>query len=211
MDGTVKESTMRERILDAADACYAQYGIGKTTVEDVARAADLSRATVYRHFRTHDDLLLAVVAREAARTADEARRRLRRYRDVGSWIVEGLLFCLDEIPARPALARLFSPDALGAASRLVLSSEQLLRIGTDLLRPVFEPAREQGRLREGLELDALMEWVFRILVSYLAAPSHVAPSRPAMRRLLRRMILPAVLEGFEDGDANATSTARRSS
>jgi AcrR family transcriptional regulator len=205
------EPTATERILDAADACYAQYGIGKTTVEDVARAANLSRATVYRHFRTHDDLLLAVLAREAARTADEARRRLRRYRDVGSWIVEGLLFCLDEIPARPALARLFAPESLGMASRLVLSSEQLLAIGKDLLRPVFEPAREQGRLRPGLELDALMEWVFRILVSYLATPSHVAPSRPAMRRLLRRMILPAVLEGFEDGDANATSTARRSS
>src|SRR5215470_16145751 len=46
----VGADTTRERIIDAADECFARYGVAKTTVEDIAAAATLSRATVYRSF-----------------------------------------------------------------------------------------------------------------------------------------------------------------
>lgn len=184
----------RERFLDAAEACYLRFGLAKTTVEDVAQAAGVSRATVYRHFKNRDELVLAVVSREAARLAAEAELRLRRFDDVGSWLVEGMLFCLEEIPRRPLLAMLVVPEGVGLASRLVLTSQQLLEIGADLLRPIFEPAREAGLLQESVELEALMEWVLRILLSYLTVPSHLAQSKEKMRHLLQVMILPAVMK-----------------
>jgi AcrR family transcriptional regulator len=184
----------RERYLNAAEACYTRFGLAKTTVEDVAQAAGVSRATVYREFGNRDELLLAVVAREAGRVAAEAELHLRRFDDVGSWIVEGMLFCLGEIPRRPLLAMLLAPEDVGRASRLVLTSEQLLAIGADMLRPIFEPARRAGLLREAVDLDGLMEWVLRVLMSYLTVPSHLARSQDEMRHLLRAMILPAVLE-----------------
>ena len=120
---------MRERLLDAAEDCYRRFGIGKTVVEDVGKAASLSRATVYRYFENRDELLLGVVAREAYRLAAEAQQYLRRFDNVGSWIVEGLLFCLREIPGRPTLAILFGVENVGAASRLVLRSAELSEIG----------------------------------------------------------------------------------
>jgi AcrR family transcriptional regulator len=184
----------RERYLNAAEACYTRFGLAKTTVEDVAQAAGVSRATVYREFGNRDELLLAVVAREAGRVAAEAELHLRRFDDVGSWIVEGMLFCLGEIPRRPLLAMLLAPEDVGRASRLVLTSEQLLAIGADMLRPIFEPARRAGLLREAVDLEGLMEWVLRVLMSYLTVPSHLARSQDEMRHLLRAMILPAVLE-----------------
>ena len=163
-------------------------------MDDVAQAAGVSRATVYRHFGSRDELLLAVVEREASRLASAAELHLQRFDDVGSWIVEGMLFCLAELPRRPALAILLAPEDVGRASRLVLSSEQLLGIGADMLRPIFEPARRQGLLRESVTLEVLMEWVLRILMSYLTAPSHLARSEAELRHLLHAMILPAVLE-----------------
>ena len=183
-----------ERLLDAAASCYARFGLAKTTVEDVARAAGVSRATVYRHFKNRDELLLAVVAREASRLAAEAEVYLQRFDDVGSWIVEGMLFCLDELPRRPLLAMLLGPDDVGRASRLVLNAEPLLGVGADILRPIFEPAQRAGLLQESVELDALMEWVLRILMSYLTVPSHLAATEGEMRQLLQVMMLPAVLK-----------------
>jgi AcrR family transcriptional regulator len=161
---------------------------------DVAQAAGVSRATLYRHFANRDALLLGAIARQARRLAAEAEVHLQRFDGVGSWIVEGMLFCLDEIPRRPLLAVLFAPEEVGAASRLMLTSEQLSEIGEEILRPVFEPARREGLLRESIRIEALMEWVLRILVSYLTVPSHLAATRDEMGRLLQGMILPAVLK-----------------
>ena len=184
----------RERYLDAAEACYTRFGLAKTTVEDVAQAAGVSRATVYREFRNRDELLLAVVEREAGRVAIEAELHLRRFDDVGSWIVEGMLFCLSEIPRRPVLAMLLAPEDVGRTSRLILTSEQLGAIGADMLRPIFEPAHRAGLLRESVELKTLMDWVLRVLMSYLTVPSHLARNQDEMRHLLSEMILPAVLK-----------------
>ena len=183
----------REEVLDAAESCLQRFGLGKTTIEDVAKAAGLSRATVYRQFGSRDELLLAIAAREAERVASQAELYLQRFEDVGSWIVEGILFCLDEIPKSALLAQFLAPQELGAASRMVLTSDRMLAIGSEILRPMFEPARRAGLLHEDLELDSLIEWVLRILMSFLAVPGPTDRTEEDRRRLLRTMLLPAVL------------------
>jgi AcrR family transcriptional regulator len=190
---TTGASAGRERMLDAAESCLGRFGLAKTTVEDVAQAAELSRATVYRQFGNRDGLLLAVAARDAERTAGEAELFLRRFDDVGSWIVEGMLFCLREIPKRPVLSQFLAPQEIGAASRLILTSERMLAIGAEILGPMFEPANREGLLQQDLELDALMEWVLRILMSFLAVPGPPSRTEEDLRQLLRGLLLPAVL------------------
>jgi len=185
----------RERVLDAAQSCLERFGLAKTTIEDVAQASGLSRATVYRQFGSRDALLLAVAARDADRVASRAALHLQRFEDVGSWIVEGMLFCLREIPKRPVLSQFLAPQEFGAASRMLLTSDRMLAIGSEILRPMFEPARRRGLLHEDLELDSLMEWVLRILMSYLAVPGPPSRTEEDLRRLLRGMLLPAVLVG----------------
>ena len=57
----------RQRLLDAAEACIDRYGLAKTTVEDIATEAKVSRATIYRYFDNRDELVLAVVLRSLDR------------------------------------------------------------------------------------------------------------------------------------------------
>ncbi|MFF9002252.1 helix-turn-helix domain-containing protein [Streptomyces achromogenes] len=49
----------RERILAAAARLFAVQGINATGMEQVAEAAPVSKRTLYAHFRTKDDLVLA--------------------------------------------------------------------------------------------------------------------------------------------------------
>jgi len=53
----------RQRIVEATYACVSRSGLGKTTVEEVARQAEVSRATVYRVFPGgRDELIDAAVS-----------------------------------------------------------------------------------------------------------------------------------------------------
>lgn len=63
----------RHHILDAAYVCFVRHGVRRTTMEDIARAADMSRPAIYQYFRNKDD----VFRRLAGRVIAEARSRAR--------------------------------------------------------------------------------------------------------------------------------------
>jgi TetR/AcrR family transcriptional regulator, regulator of autoinduction and epiphytic fitness len=69
------DDARRRRLLDAALATFTRFGFRKTSMEEVARAAHLSRQGVYLHFATKDDLFRAAVhhAVETGITAAAAR------------------------------------------------------------------------------------------------------------------------------------------
>src|SRR3954451_1838368 len=60
---SVALSGQDRRITEAALRCFARWGIGKTTLDDVAREAGYSRATVYRFFPGGKEALVDAVAR----------------------------------------------------------------------------------------------------------------------------------------------------
>jgi len=193
VDGS-KDRPVRERLLDAAEECLAQFGPQKTSMEDVARAAGMSRATVYRYFENRDALLLGVASRQAAALAKEAMSYLAQFDNIADWLVEGLVFTLREIPKRPVFSSLVTSLDSRSASTLFLGSSGMIQIGVSVLHPMFVAAKEQGLLRDDLDIDLVIEWLLRVLWTYLNAPSQVASDEDGMRRLFRMMLLPSVLK-----------------
>jgi AcrR family transcriptional regulator len=85
----------RERILAAGERCIDRHGIRKTTMDDVAAEARLSRPSVYRYFSDRDDLLIELIARHARVLNDRAHKTMSRQSSVPDQIVEGLLYIAD--------------------------------------------------------------------------------------------------------------------
>lgn len=68
----------REQILDAAVPVVGQFGLKKTSVDDLARAASLSKQGLYLHFASKEELLVAAMQRyfdEGLRLTREALAR----------------------------------------------------------------------------------------------------------------------------------------
>src|SRR3954463_10536563 len=82
----------RERVLAAAGRCIERYGINKTTIDDIAREAGMSRPSVYRHFADRDDLLVALIAQRSRALREQAHRFIGRHNSLPEQIVEGLLY-----------------------------------------------------------------------------------------------------------------------
>ena len=71
--GSGEDETV-DRIAAAALDQFAQYGIRRSTIDDVAKRAGVSRVTVFRRFTNKERLVEFVVAREIGRGMQELDR-----------------------------------------------------------------------------------------------------------------------------------------
>ena len=53
----------RNLILDTAEAVFSEKGVSRTTLNDIAKAADLTRGAIYWHFKNKADLFDAMLQR----------------------------------------------------------------------------------------------------------------------------------------------------
>ena len=61
------EPEARERILDTAYELFAHHGVRAVGVDEVIERAGVAKATLYRHFPSKDDLVLAFLERRERR------------------------------------------------------------------------------------------------------------------------------------------------
>lgn len=54
------KTTPREKILEAADQLFNEQGIQATSLAHIASAANLSKGTLFYHFKSKDDLILEI-------------------------------------------------------------------------------------------------------------------------------------------------------
>lgn len=64
------------RILDAAAALVLRWGYDKTTIDDIAKQAGVAKGTIYLHWKTRQNLFLALIQRERLALAKDFRRRI---------------------------------------------------------------------------------------------------------------------------------------
>jgi TetR/AcrR family transcriptional regulator, acrAB operon repressor len=65
MVGRTKEQALatRTRILDAAELLFERRGVSRTSLQDIAQAAEVTRGAVYWHFEDKADLFTAMMER----------------------------------------------------------------------------------------------------------------------------------------------------
>src|ERR1700730_12546787 len=101
----------RVRLADAALRCFARQGIAKTTLDDVARSAGCSRATVYRVFPGRKDgLMSAVVDTEVARFFSGLALRMGAASDLEEVLVAGMTEAARRLTQHPGLSFLLEHE-----------------------------------------------------------------------------------------------------
>lgn len=182
----------RERILEATLDCVGRFGMAKTTMEDIARQADLSRATLYRAFPGgRDEVLDAVVTWEVARFFGRLNEAIQpEGLGLAAVLEQGLLAARDAMEHHELLQRLLREEA----EVLVPSLVTVMPLVVTALADWFRPRLEQAALRSGAEPAEAAELVARLALSYLATPGRWDLADPAqVRRLVERHLLAAVL------------------
>jgi AcrR family transcriptional regulator len=152
-------------LLAGAARAFAEHGVRRSTMQSIATAAGVAKATLYNHFRTKDDVLAAL-----------ARAELDRLTGIAAAlpVQQALATLSDELGAHPVLRRLaeIEPDVLSALlsgapdtwAQLTARLAQALRVDADsaelaaqwLLGVVLQPGRSTARHRHAARLAAVL-------------------------------------------------------
>jgi len=183
-------NTTRERILEAALELFLRQGIRKTSIDDVADRAGVTRVTVYRYFSDRQQLigesfLLVNAAFDRIRAALEEEQDLDGY--LNRMAVE-----LTSVP-------------LGFMSGMAELETLHPRIHADLrkgrrklLRAIFDQlyarAKSEGRLRVGLDKDVVEALFWEVVMTL--PESSVLSSRGLTPAEIYATLSGLLLHGF---------------
>ncbi|MGP0050630.1 MAG: TetR/AcrR family transcriptional regulator [Solirubrobacteraceae bacterium] len=185
-----KELT-RQAVLGAAAVRFAEQGFSATTIDEIARAARVSKGAVYYHFADKPALFQAVLRDHQQRVLDEVTGAAERRRDPWLRLDAALAAYVEALVADPHLRALLAqaPGALG--------HERSREIEDELTRPALlselQAAAATGRLRRPPS-----ELLARVLLSAAreAALSAGAGPEPAAARREAEAVLAAFTSGL---------------
>jgi len=178
------------RVIDATLRCIARWGLAKTTLDDVAREAGYSRATVYRMFQGgKDGLVQTVAAVELRRFFGGLTRRMEEAQSLEDLLVNGMTEAARRVAGHDALQFLLAHEVGAVLPHIAFGKKaSVLDAAASLAGPYLErwlPSDEAGRAAE---------WVTRVLISYVACPAAGVDmtEEESVRRLVRTFVLPGL-------------------
>ena len=139
------DTSVADRILDAAAACVLAYGIDRVTLAEIARRAGVSRPTVYRRWPDTSSILAALLTSRVTRVLDDAGdREIGRAALVARIVTVAERLQQDEIVmsvlhTAPELAMVYIAERLGTSQQILI----------DATARQIELAQEHGSVRAG--------------------------------------------------------------
>jgi AcrR family transcriptional regulator len=153
----------RYGLLGGAARAFAEHGLRRSTMQSIAAAAGVAKATLYNHFRTKDEVAAALLAAELDRLSAQAADQ-----PAGA----ALAMLSDELGTHPVLRRLAETEPevlaglLGTARWEELVARLRAALGVDddsaelvgrwLLGVVLQPGRSTTRHRHATRLTAIL-------------------------------------------------------
>jgi len=183
----------RQRIIEATYACVARWGLAKTTVEDAAREAAVSRATIYRYFPGgRDELMHDVVVWQIFVFFGRLYDEVQGAESLEAVMERGIQFAHRSIEEHEVLQRVMQTEPEKLLPALTVESIRIRQgIATFLV-----PYLAQRGVAPGVDLNEAADFLARMVLSYMSSPGRWDLDDPEqVARLVESELLAGVVAG----------------
>ncbi|CAO5161800.1 hypothetical protein FAIPA1_210002 [Frankia sp. AiPs1] len=177
----------RRRLVAATVRCVVRRGSSRIRVEEVAVEAGVSRSTVYRYFRSRDELILAVLLDRVDAAMDRTLSSLPDPDDAGSSLAEMILRGASLMHADALTEVLFAAGGRSTAEPLPLTADPIVDAVYRRVGPLVARWQKNGQLRADLDLRETVRWLIAAGGIMMGAPWST--QSPADRRAFAQKYL----------------------
>ena len=160
------EDATVDRVAAAAFEVFAEYGIRRATIDDVARRAGVSKMTVFRRFESKQGLVGVVIAREIRRGMDELDRVWEREQTLEQRVVLGFSFAVNFVRGHALFDRLLRSEPELLLPLLTVDGTAALALYRELIGQRLRAEVRAGRAAPA-DVDQAAEVLARLAISLL--------------------------------------------
>lgn len=159
-----------EQVLDAALAQFEDLGMRRSTIEDIARRAGIDRVTVYRRVGSKDDVIQAVLAREARRLIAHVSASTAALPTVEDRIATAFATAVLQARKNALFNRMLALEGDTVLPRMTTHATPLLTIGIAAAGMLLGQAQADGLLDPVADPQAISELLVRLVHSFILTP-----------------------------------------
>lgn len=177
----------QQKILDAAILCVQQWGVEKTSLNDIAKMAGVTRPTVYSYFPNRNDVIRTALLQSGHKFAEKIRTQMNRFNTTEERFIETIVYAIEELPKEPYLTVITQTELSSYVNQDALSDEEGQKICLALFQEIFKNQHITDD-----ELIEITEITTRLALSLLMIQGPLKRNGDELRGFLRRRLLPGI-------------------
>lgn len=201
-----------DRITVAALEQFAEFGIRRSSMDDVARRTGVSRVTVFRRVASKQRLVEIVIAREIRRGMTELDAAWDGGESLEQRLVDGFTFAVRYVGGHPLFDRLLRSEPELLLPLLTVEGGPAVALYRDLIADRLRAEIEAGRAATA-DVDVAAEVIARLAVSLLLTPVGTIrlEDHDSVIALVRLALLPMLTRGRSPRAVEARADLRHRS
>lgn len=178
----------RDRIISAALRCFSRLTTERATISDIARAANVSRPTIYKYFATKEEIIAEATASKTRAISEYVRTRTAGTMPPPQRLEEAIVACIEFLGEDP-----MSRDFLNCSVRdlVVMLGTQavVLAPGRERWMPILEEGVRDGSFAPNLDMERTIAWISDIQTILFARHVNLGDSLDEIRAYIRDYLL----------------------
>jgi len=185
--GTVAKTL--DKTVAAAQRCFVRFGLEKTTMEDIAAEAKLSRATIYRYFNSKIEIAEEIGTRGVAGINAAVLAHIEPITDPIERLVESIATSIEFVSQDPYLRNALSGEMSPVMQGLRANSQRIDELTRARYEPLLNAAIESGQLKATLDISEVIDWIMLVAVALIIRNALATFGSDGLRAYLSRYVI----------------------
>jgi AcrR family transcriptional regulator len=174
----------------AAVRCIQRHGIRKTTMDDIAREAGISRPSIYRFFADREELLVALTEEHSRALITRTHKFLARQATFEDALIEGMIYLAQHGNRDPFTRFLVTPHDSEFAMSFGTTDTAAALCG-EFWDPLLDEAESSGEMRTGLDRHQVHLWLANVGLILMSLLDKDTSGTAGHRKMIRDLVVPA--------------------